>query len=246
MLILFVEDGGPHCDVAFLKYAPEHVASLLITRIPEAGAPEAIVHLHDGELESRMWLDVQKREPLITLFQDPNEDFIRSQNKGNDMDFRWALDFEGKEMYDGRVTTDPAGLKSILRINDGTFYTQQKSVNALGIIRGITAKRLGRVAVRLRTEITLGRSERAIFSNGANGTQFSLEPVAGINYGIYVSQIRHDHNVGHARDLDAIDGENYNYAIAVDLPTSRKIHFERHGSRVTPDAACFTPIMGNG
>jgi hypothetical protein len=245
MMILFVDDGRRYCDVGLLKYAPNHVASVLITKIPEVGAPETILHVHDADLESQVWLDIQKREPSISLFQDNTVGFKRATDDGNPKDFRWALDFEGHEMYDSNVTLDPAGFKSILRINDGTFYTQQKSDNTLAIKRGSAPGEnvLGKVAVRLRADIALARLEVAYFSNGANGVPVLLKPEATTNYGIYVSQIRHDHAPGHPQAADdEIDAENYNTAVAINFPPSRKIHFAR-GFRATPDAVCLTATM---
>src|SRR5258706_15263869 len=86
MMILFVSQGSPYCDVAILKYAPNHMASILITRTPTFGAPESLLHLHGDEFEPRMWFDVEAWEAGITLYQDDLTRFDRANNLRNEKD----------------------------------------------------------------------------------------------------------------------------------------------------------------
>jgi hypothetical protein len=243
MMILFISDERPYCDVGVLKHAPGHEANILITRIPEYGAPEEMLHLHGDGFEPRMWLDVEKFEAGITLFMDDHVRFDRATGHGNPIDFRWALDFEGKEMYTTPTMVDPTAFKTIIRINDGIFYTQERSDNGL-VKKPWKADEvyLGRVAVRIRANITLN-DESAFFQNGINATPLELPAAADINYGIYISQARTHHATAHERaQSQDIDAENYNFAVAVDLPHNRKIHLGRD-VRNTPDATCLVPTM---
>jgi hypothetical protein len=242
MMILFASSDRPYCDVGILKYAPNHEANLLITKIPEFGAPQTLLHLHGEEFESRMWLDAEKLEAGITLFMDHRKPFQRDAHD-NPMDFRWALDFEGEEMYTVKTSVDPSGFKTFLRINDGTFYTQSISDNEL--IKKPWKEpdqTIGRVAIKLRAEITL-TDESAYFQNGVNAQPVEIKAEQGVNYGIYVSQVR-DHSAGHAHTAsEDVDAENYNYVIAFDQPYNRKIHFGATTARIDPDARCLIPTM---
>lgn len=243
MMVLFVREGGSYCHVGILKQAPNHAADILITRIPECGAPQTMLHLHDDDFESRMWLDVDKFEAGITLFKDESQLFQRATDQGNPIDFRWALDFEGDEMYDFKVPVDFAGFKSVLRINDGTFYTQEKSRNELLIRPWHQPEvRLGRVAVRLRADITLD-GQSAYFQNGHNVRPLELKAQERVNYGIYISHARHQHSAENEHSAYEIDAENYNSAVAVDRPYHQKIHFDRVDQRSSPDAVCLTAAM---
>lgn len=246
MMVLFVKNGGVYCDVGLLKHAPNHIANLLVTRIPRVGAPEILLHLHDAEFESRLWLDVQKREPLITLYTNSDRDFQRD-DKDDVQDFRWVVNFEGPQMYARPVGKDPSAFRSFLRINDGTFYTQQLSSNELILLKPRRdPETIGQVAVRIRCEIALSGSEVAFFSNGADNRPVELPASENVDYGIYLSNVRHEHehSPDHSPAVESdIDAENYNTALAVDQPPSRKIHFDR-SARATPDAACFPPTSG--
>jgi hypothetical protein len=243
MMILFVRQGGPYCDVGILKYAPDHMANIVLTRIPELGAPETLLNLHDADFQSRMWLDVDKFEAAITLYENHSKPFRRA-NSDDPIDFRWALDLEGEEMYKFKIPVDSAGFMSVLRINDGTFYTQETSKNRLVKIPWKEPEvTLGKVAVKLRADITL-TGESAYFQNGVNAKPLELKAEKKINYGIYVSHVRPQHSGGDAEAVsNEIDAENYNFAVAVDRPYNQKIHFNSTGKRTTPDAVCLTPTM---
>jgi len=246
LLVLFIDKSRTYCDVGILKYAPNHMANLLITKIPKLGAPETITHLHDADMESRLWLDVPRFEAVINLFRNDSVRFVRATDHGDPQDFRWVLDFEGSEMYGVEVEVDSAGFKSILRINDGTFFTQEKSWNRLIVIKDGKEKDIGRVATRIRAEIPLYGSQKAYFSNGAIGTPIELEAEMDTDFGIYVSQIRHNHAAVHGpSESDEVDGNYYNSAMAANVPPNQKIRFAR-GNEVTPDAACFTGSTGQG
>lgn len=239
MMVLFVKDGAEYCDVGLIKHAPNHVAHLLITKIPEIGAPETILHLHDAQLdESRLWLDVQKTGTRIRLYTNGDPHFDRKSHV-DDRDFRWRVDFP--DLYGGTIAHDKNAFRLFLRINDGTFYTQQKSENQLVLKKpGKDPETIGKVAVKLRSEIELAGEDVAYFSNGT-GTSIPLPAQRDVDYGIYLGLVRHDHSASHSLATEDIDAEHYYTAMAIDKPPSRKIHFDRDDHRATPDAVCFPP-----
>src|ERR1700694_3373766 len=135
MLALFIKHGRPRCNVAFLSYAPDHVADILITEISNGGAPQTLEHLTADLIAPRLWLDVQRPlRPGIQLFTPPDTarlKFDRGADTGDPSDFRWAIDFEGQEFYVGPIGADASAFKAFLRINSATFFTQTKSDNKL-------------------------------------------------------------------------------------------------------------------
>ncbi|HEV7396092.1 MAG TPA: hypothetical protein VGN86_06245 [Pyrinomonadaceae bacterium] len=252
MVVLFVKDGAAFCDAGLLKMAPNHVASLLLTKIPKKGAPETIVHLHDAQVEERLWLDVQPADgsnPRISLYN--NGAKFNRQTHADDQDFRWVLDFEGEEMYKSGVSHDASGFRSFLRMNAGKFYTQQKSENQLVLVRPTGRETIGKVAVKIRAEIELAVNDVAYFSIGSAGKPIKLGAEPDLDYGIYLSLVRHLHEDAGAHEdagdhlaaAEDVDAENYHTALATDKPPTRKIHFDI-AARATPDAACFSPSSG--
>lgn len=247
MLLLFVKDNRPHCDVGFLSNIPHHYSEIQITKIPRTGAAEVLKHLHGADLNDQLFLDVDKVNPVVRVYTSDSfpDPFSRVEDPGNRGDFRWAVNFEGAEVYDRPLKLAVAldRLKPRLRIYDGTFYSQTPlSTNKL------TRKKhnetnpvvLGKVATQLRAEIQLEANQVATFLNGSGAeNEVSLSAQPDTDYGIYVCNKRH-----HAHQDDSIDADHYHSVVVTDTPPRRYIKFGREGNMATPDAVCLPAWMG--
>jgi hypothetical protein len=56
-----------------------------------------------------------------------NGPFDRRRGIGNERDFRWAVDLEGREFYNQQLTTEAHQLGPVLRVTSGEFYTKTKT-----------------------------------------------------------------------------------------------------------------------
>lgn len=246
MMLLFVNDNRPYCDVAFLKEVPHHEPKLVISKILKDAAPELLLELSRQELQDQLYLDTNKSNPRVGIHKSSAPDpFVRTETNVNKDDFRWAVNLEGFEVYDSDLKPGLVRekLQPMLRIYDGTFYAQTPlSHNEL------TRKRhnessphmLGKVAVLLRAEITLDRlGQSASFYNGPQSDPLSLPAEENTDYGIYVSNKR-----AHLHEHDEIDAENYHEVVASHIPPFRRIKFGKVGIDSTPDAVCLPGWMG--
>jgi hypothetical protein len=238
MMVLFVKNGGKSCDVGILKHAPDHTAKLIVNKISQ-GDPQEMARLEGNGFQSRLWLDVAKDPSSLKIQLHTDGTSIFDRRRAVSDDFRWALDFEGREMYEpSRVSVDVSAFSSILHINDGTFYTKQVSANQLTIksVNTLPAT-IGKVATKLVALITLAGTETASLWNGENADQplASFKHESGLDYAIQLVNIRH-HPV---EVLDQADAEYYYTAIASNIAPSRKLHFGET-ARIDPDARCLT------
>lgn len=246
ILLLFVQDNKPRCNVAFLKDVPHHEVKLVITSIRKGAAPEELLRLTGAQLQDDLFLDTNKPEPRVRIFKTSAADpFQRVQTSENKDDFRWAVNLEGHEVYESVLKPGlvNARLKPMLTIFDGTFYSQAPlSVNELTRRRHneATPHRLGKVAVLLRSEITLDSGQQALFFNGGASDPTPLPAVPDVDYGIYVSNKRMH---GPSPEIDA---DHYHEVIASHTSPFRRIRFGRYPDehRATPDAVCLPGWMG--
>jgi hypothetical protein len=241
MLVLFVKNGTKPCHVGILKHAAAHAAKLIVNEI-QGGDPVEVARLENDAFKPRLWLDVVKDPSAlkIQIFTDGTPDPFE-RNQANSNDFRWALDFEGAEMYKPeRIQVDLSAFSSILRINDGTFYTKQVSANKLTKESSVMAlTTIGRVATKLLAQITLAGSETATLWNGADALEplASFKNIAGLDYAIHLGKTRH-----HDEASIQADAEFFYSALAGNIAPSRKLHFGET-SRIDPDARCLVGWM---
>lgn len=227
MMMLFVNAKANTCRVGILKYAPMHSASVEIIQITN-GKRKRLKYIKGSDFERRMWLDVQKAKNSIVLFHGQT---------GDKDDFDLVLDFEGTKMYPKGVTVDPDGFKSILGINDGTFFSAKTSGSSLVLKKKSIDEDVGKVAIRIGVDITLAQHEMADFWHGAD--KIPLPVAKNTDYEIEVKQARPS---GHKPGPGESDAENFYTAVAGNIAPSDRIHFERGiGKKNDPDARCLTP-----
>jgi len=245
MMMLFINDDSTVCQVGILKHAPDHEALIEIEKV--VNEEHQPLHSIEGpDFQPRMWLDVQKNENIIAVYHGEDE-INRGRDTGDDYDFDWVLDFEGDLMYKRRVSVDKPGFRTILSINDGTFFTAQKSGNTLKLKKPGKGKDkgkvidpdIGRVATKVGLRIYLADGENASFFNGVD--EIPLPPARNTNYKILVKLARPEH---HRPALDEVaDAENYYTAVAGNVAPSKRIHFEAGTGKNDPDSRCLMPTL---
>ena len=249
MLLLFLSEGGEFCDVRFLANPPDgHKLQIDVTESNDTGAPQIITQLVQPDLKDRLELTVDNpSRPGVHLFR-PGE-FDREKDIGDPNDFRWMVDYS--ELYRGvvdKIEFNPALLTPVLRINNGTFFTETKSVNQLHMKSGPggQTRAIGKVATAMGAYIYMDiPGSTFTFTNG-DETVLMRGLLPGVTYGINVSQSRQG-------PLDAmiVDANSYNSAVGLNVPADKKISFvlppgghghEEHATTVpiSGHAECFT------
>ncbi len=226
MMILFVNEKATTCRVGILKYAPQHDSEVNFFRIT-GGQRKKFKKIKGSDFQFRMWLDVQKPEKKIVLFHGHTAD---------KSDFDLVLDFEGRNMYPAGIAVSPDGFKSILSINDGTFFTAKPSGGSLVLKKKNCDQNVGKVAIRVGCDISLAKDDLADFWNGT--TKISLPVAKDTDYEIEVKQAR---PAGHMPKPNESDAENFYTAVAGNIAPSDRIHFDQGPDKNDPDSRCMTP-----
>lgn len=190
MMGLFINDNRPYCELGILSEVPGHPLEVRVLRRAIKGDEEIIREYNEETLKDLFSLNVRNApNEGIRLFRPEGQvRFDRKQDKGDDNDFRWALDFEGPEVYGEPVELDLAGLRSVFTINNGLFFTLKKSDDELVMIEENQKDVLGRVALAIGAYIHLGDEGEAIFEHGGDSDVFRQEK--GIQHVISICQVR--------------------------------------------------------
>lgn len=187
ILVLFLNEAEGVCDVGFLNEPPDnHVLTIDFTQRTATGTPQVINQINAGNIQSKLRLEVENvSRPGVHTFTQLG--FDRSQTLGDRQDFRWAVDYG--ELFVGEPDVNRAGLRSILSINNGKFFTEARSADDLLYQPvGGASHVFGRVATAIGAQISLDReNSRAVFMNGDEQV-FEYLPEPGVIYAINVSQ----------------------------------------------------------
>lgn len=133
-LMIFHEDRKNNLmEIGFLR-TPGHIPRILtITNGVLAGVFDLRNRPELGDLTQRKWrIDVTGPAPLgISLYTDGSKDMHRLTHQ-DDRDYRWIMDFEGRDFYNKELTDLKAQeLMPVLQVPVGQFYTRLKAPSLL-------------------------------------------------------------------------------------------------------------------
>jgi hypothetical protein len=263
MILLFfadknVETGtASSCQVGILRNAPGHIYEIKVLKM--GAAPELTMY-EEEDIRFSLSLKVEGAAQPGINFQGWDKVIDRLHGTGERDSFRWALDIE-RELYPdmaGGIGADRKRFRSILRLNNGTFFTKVISDNAL-----LTCDQdanptgvIGKVATRLGVNITLDAAGKATF---LNGKEKIFEAAAVDQYIVSVNRTRPlsehsavgDHHETHAASRHNRDADFFYDAIGQEVAS--KVYFMStvlpSGALlggvppVGPEAACLVGTM---
>jgi hypothetical protein len=188
ILVMSFNEGEGVCEVGFLNEPPpNHILTIDFTRRTATGTAHIIHQINESNVRSRLRLDVENvSRPGVHRFTQLR--FDRSRRLGDRQDFRWAVNYE--ELLGGEPEVNSGGFRSILDINNGTFFTEMQSEDELRFqpVGSDSPRVFGRVATAIGAQISLDRADsRAVFMNGDEQV-FEYLPAPGVSYAINVSQ----------------------------------------------------------
>ena len=127
-LLVFHPDPAHQYFEAGILRAPEHQFRIEVLEKSSAGASSYVVpaELLNGAQNDVWSLEFKSSgKRSISFYQ--NGAFDRKAGIGDERDFRWAVDMEGKEFYNQQLTTKQNQLGPIMRLTSGEFYTKTRT-----------------------------------------------------------------------------------------------------------------------
>ena len=160
-LFTFCFSGNQNCEVGINNQAADpdqfHKLNVNVWRKGLQGCiPVPIVMPNPI---TRIDLEVQNATELdgVYVFQrNPQTPFDRMDLGNHPKDFRWALDFEGPDLYNERLLKQTNALRPSLQINNGIFYTRQTSRSKFKLHSKSGDKQIGSVAKLIAANVYLG------------------------------------------------------------------------------------------
>ena len=170
--------------------------------------------------------------------------FDRKAGIGDERDFRWAVDLEGKEFYNHELTTKQNQLGPILRVTSGEFYTKAKTRPLLRNKGNSTFEYFGSVADEIAADLFVEAGDVVLRSANSGKEILRLKDVPGTSYEIVVENEfkadEHSRSAGHFeyyyRLITKPHDEWYDFKVARQTTASVNSHFNHYAG---PEAACF-------
>jgi hypothetical protein len=231
LMVVATYEGRKHCRVGILREVPDHDLVVKLVKLDfNTGSTTLIKEYDQTSIPEKLSLEVNDvSENKVRLFPSVPTEFDRKKPPASGstfpFDFRWALDFEGKEVYDERVELDPDGFRSIFSFRGGLYFAVKVSGGQLGKIKKKKLKSLGHVALVLGGFIYLDKpTSEAVFSP----LGYSIKRQDGIVHVVVLSQARpHD---GIATSADSNDSVFYHQVIVGGVSGDRIRFLETVGS----------------
>jgi hypothetical protein len=193
----------------------------------------------------------------FSLYQ--NGAFNRNRDIGDEKDFRWLIDLEGKEFYDRRLVTNSDRDDIVLRISSGEFYTKKRTLPMMRRKGDGSFQYFGAAADQIATDISLGKGDLVLRSEKTGLEILRVTAKPETTYEIVIENIFvGDHhmasNLNHFRYyyglLPEPKSEWYEFRAIKGEDVARvKSVLAHHVSRVPPltdEAPCMLIGLGGG
>jgi hypothetical protein len=115
-----------------------------------------------------------------------NGAFDRKAGIGDERDFRWAVDVEGKEFYNQQLTTKQNKLGPIMRVTSGEFYTRTRTLPLLRNRGNGTFEYFGRAADEIAAGLFVDSGDVVLRSTKSGKEILRLKDKPGTTYEIVV------------------------------------------------------------
>lgn len=187
-LLVFHPDPARHYFEAGVLPAPEHQFRIEVREKSSAGVSSFVV---PSEFLTRAQNDVWSFEfkgavtnPGISFYQ--NGAFDRKAGIGDERDFRWAVDFEGREFYNQQLATRQDQLGPVMRITNGEFYTKTKTQPLLRNKGNGTFEYFGSAADEIAADLFVDSGDVVLRSANSGKEILRLKDKPGTTYEVVV------------------------------------------------------------
>lgn len=243
-LQVFHPDPARQYFEAGILRAPAHKFRIEVLEKSSAGVSSFTVpseSLRDAENDVWSFEFQGSAKRGISFYQ--NGPFDRKAGIGDEKDFRWAVDVEGKEFYNQELTTKQNQLGPVLRLTSGEFYTKTRTRPLLRNKGNGTFEYFGSAADEIAADLFVDAGDVVLRSANSGKEIFRLKDKPGTSYEIVVDNEfiteAHGRNAGHSeyyyRLITKPRDEWYDFKV-VRQTVSSASHLNHYAG---PEAACF-------
>jgi hypothetical protein len=243
-LQVFHPDPARQYLEAGILRAPEHKFQIEVREKSSAGVSSFTVpseSLRGAENDVWSFEFTSSANRGVSFYQ--NGAFDRKAGIGDERDFRWAVDVEGKEFYNQQLSTKQNQLGPILRITSGEFYTRTRTRPLLRSKGNGPFEYFGSAADEIAADLFVDAGDVVLRSANSGKEILRLKDKPGTSYEIVVENEfiteAHGRSTGHSeyyyRFITKPRDEWYDFKVARQT-SSANSHFNHYAG---PEAACF-------
>lgn len=235
------DPAGQYVESGILR-APEHKLRIEVREKSAAGVSSFTVpmeSLQGAEKDVWSFQFASSANRGVSFYQ--NGAFDRKAGIGDERDFRWAVDMEGKEFYNQELTTKQNQLGPILRVSSGEFYTRTRTRPLLRNKGNGAFEYFGSAADEIAADLFVDAGDVVLRSANSGKEILRLKDVPGTSYEIVVENEftgdAHARSAGHFeyyyRLITKPRDEWYDFKMVRQSGASVNNHY------AGPEAACF-------
>ena len=240
-LQVFHPDPARQYLEAGILRAPKHRLRIEVLEKSSAGVSRFTVPSESLRgAENDVWsFEFTSSNRGVSFYQ--NGAFDRKAGIGDERDFRWAVDVEGKEFYNQELITKPNQLGPVLRVSSGEFYTKTRTRPLLRNKGNGTFEYFGSAAEEIAADLFIDAGDVVLRSANSGKEILRLKDVPGTSYEIVVENEfltdAHSRSAGHFENYYRLISkpreEWYDFKVIRQTVSSANNHY------AGPEAACF-------
>ena len=250
LMVFHPDPAGKYFEAGMLQ-APEHRFRIEVRETSASGVSKFSVPVESTK-NSDVWTFElpSSAQPGVSFYR--KGAFDRKAGIGDERDFRWAVDVEGKEFYNQQLTTKQDQLGPVMRVTSGEFYTKTRTLPLLRNKGNGTFEYFGRAADEIAADFFVD-GDVVLRSANTGKEILRLKDKPGASYEIlieneYVPET-HAANAGHFgyyyRLITKPRDQWYDFKVADDI-TSAHRHFNHAIAGYISPGTSRTPCMAWG
>jgi hypothetical protein len=251
-LLAFHPDPARQYFEAGILRAPEHRFRIEVREESSAGVSSFVVPTESlTGAANDVWSFEFKSSAKQGVNFYKNGAFDRKAGIGDERDFRWAVDLEGKEFYNQQLATKQNQLGPVMRVTSGEFYTKTRTLPLLRNRGNGTFEYFGRAADEVAADLFVEAGDVVMRSANSGKEILRLKDKPGTTYEIVVENElmpeTHAANMSHFkyyyRLITKPREQWYDFKVADDFSASRQFsHANTMSSYLSPGTS-RTPCM---
>ena len=251
-LLVFHPDLTRQYFEAGILRAPEHGFRIEVREKSAAGVSSFVVPsetLRDAQNDVWSFEFTNSANRGVKFYQ--NGAFDRKAGVGDERDFRWAVDLEGKEFYNQRLTTKQNQLGPVMRVTSGELYTRTRTLPLLRNKGDGTFEYFGSAADEIAADLFVETGDGVLRSANSGKEILRLKDKPGTTYEVIVENEylteAHAQAMTHFKYYYGLiskpRAEWYDFKVADDTVFSAHQHFNHAMSSYVAPGSTKTPCM---
>ena len=243
LMVLHPDPAGKYFEAGVVT-APEHRFHIEVRETSAYGVSSFSVPVQSTNNDVWTFEHPGSAQRGVSFYQ--RGAFDRKAGIGDERDFRWAVDVEGREFYNQQLTTKQDQLGLVMRVTSGEFYTKTRTRPLLRNKGNGTFEYFGRAADEIAADLLVEGGDVVLRSANSGNEILRLKDKPGTSYEIVVDNEfmteTHAANLGHFRYYyDLISkprNEWYDFKVADNISSTNR-HFNHRVSPRTDEVPCL-------